>query len=73
MLKFRGQSSLFADFIGGDAVKLSVSLDRNDLYAVGINGVITAFPDYLETVFFQISDKVTPFDGHSCPRWPAVR
>jgi hypothetical protein len=67
-LKFGGETGLLTDFIGGDAVKLPMSFDRYNLDPIGVNRVFAPFPDDSETVFFEISDKVTPADRHRVPQ-----
>jgi hypothetical protein len=43
-LEFGFYSGLLAEFIGGDSIELFVSLDGNDLFTVGVNGVIGPLP-----------------------------
>lgn len=37
---------------------------RDGFEAVGIDGMVAAFPEKGEAVVFQVADEVTPFDGH---------
>lgn len=43
-LKLRGKPCLFADFVGGDAVQGFMAFPRDGLEVVGVDGVISAFP-----------------------------
>ena len=55
-LKFWVQSSLFAEFVGCDSIKLSVPFDWNYLFVVCVNGMFTPFSKQIEAVLFQITD-----------------
>jgi hypothetical protein len=63
-LEFGRKSGLFADFVGGDAVKKVVAFYRDGLEVVGLYGMIAAFPEQVKAVLFQVADEITPFDGH---------
>lgn len=40
-----------------------MSLDRQGLFIVCVNGMITAFTEQKETIAFKISDQIASFDG----------
>src|SRR2546423_1701093 len=58
LLELRFQSCLFAELIGGNAVKYAMALDRNGLLLVGVDGVLLAFAQGLKTVSSKY--RITP-------------
>ena len=55
---------MLADFVGRDPIDLFVALDRNYLDAICIDGMVAAFSQQVEAIFFQISGEVTSFNRH---------
>jgi len=55
-------TSLLADLIGSNSVNFLVSFHWNDLGAICVNGMITAFPEQMKAVVRQVPNEVTPFD-----------
>lgn len=67
------EASLLADFVSRDSVKLPVAFDRNDLDVIGVNGMVAAFPEEMEAVFFQIASEITSLDRHAEPLQAVAR
>ena len=63
-LKLGRDTGLLADFVGRDPIELFVALDRNYLDAICIDGMVAAFSQQVEAIFFQISGEVTSFNRH---------
>lgn len=55
---------MLADFVGGDAVQKFMAFYRDGFKTVSKNGMLAPFPEKIKAVFFEIADKITPFDGH---------
>lgn len=64
LLELGRDTGLLADFVGRDSIKLFVTLDRNHLGAICIDGMVAAFSQQVEAIFFQISGELTPFNRH---------
>ena len=66
---FRSKSRLFAEFIRSDAIKLPMAIDGNGFLSIGVDGVIGAFAESMESVSFQIFRQITPVyrQGRSPP------
>ncbi len=58
-------AGLFAEFIGGNSIHLFVSLDRNNLRSIRVNGMVGTFSEQIETMLFQVSNKITSFNRHA--------
>lgn len=56
--------SLLAKFVGCDPFKMSMTLYRNSFASIGVDGVITSFPEQIEAVLLEILNQFTPFDRH---------
>ena len=58
-------AGLFAEFVGGNSIDLFVSFDWNDLRSIRVNGMIGTLSEEIETMLFQVSNKITSFDRHA--------
>jgi hypothetical protein len=61
----RLQAGLLADFVCGDAIERTVALDRDDLAAVGIDGVLPAFTYQSEAILLKDSDQIPTLDAQA--------
>ena len=59
------EARLLADFVSRDPVKLSMTLDRDYLDVIGVDGVVGALPEQAEAVLLQMTDKITSLDRHA--------
>jgi hypothetical protein len=60
--KLGSKTCLLTKLICCDAVELPMSLDRNNLGSVCINGVVRAFTKQVETPFFEIANQIIALD-----------
>ncbi len=70
--EFRLDTSLFADFVGGNPVKLFMALDGNYFATIGIDGVVGALSQQVETITLQVPNEITSLDRHVEPLWEAA-
>ena len=63
-LEFWLQSGLFTQLICSNSIEGSVSLNWYCLYFIGVNCMVTAFPEKIKSVFLNIFDKVAAFNRH---------
>ena len=56
---------LLAQLVRCDSIKLPMSLDRDRLVSVCIDGMIDTFAQQVETVYLEVACEVTPLHRHA--------
>ena len=57
---FWGEAGLLADFVGGDAIQLPMTLDGNHFLTIAVDGMIGALAKEVESVGFEVFHQITP-------------
>ena len=55
---------LFAEFVGGDAIKMGVALDGNSFITVGKDRMICALANEDESLLLKVSNQILALYGH---------
>ena len=62
--ELRFQPRLFAQLVCCNAIKYAVTLYRNSLLFVRVNGMAAALAEKIKTMFYKIFNKITSFNRH---------